>query len=134
MTEISSANGGQQQCPKCHSATEQVAFGEHIRLRRCVGCNGLMVKKAMFDALKRAWMAEEVIDIGAHRVGRKHDAMTNIDCPECHQPMQVLLDKEQTHVCVEFCVGCELLYLDAGELTDLKQLTLMDHVWDFMGK
>jgi Zn-finger nucleic acid-binding protein len=37
-------------------------------------------------------------------------------------------DTEQTHITLDICPACTGVILDAGELTDLKSVTLMDHV------
>ena len=127
--KLSAAN-----CPKCSGTSEIVSFGDSIHLRRCSDCAGLMLKKAELEALRKAWMADDILDTGDQQVGRLHDQLVDIHCPDCNSKMEILLDEQQQHVCMEYCQDCELIYLDAGELTDLKHLTFMDHVWDFFAR
>jgi Zn-finger nucleic acid-binding protein len=54
--------------------------------------------------------------------------MLDIDCPECGTRMRRIKDHEQTHITLDSCSNCSSVFLDAGELTDMKSLTLMDHV------
>jgi Zn-finger nucleic acid-binding protein len=35
---------------------------------------------------------------------------------------------DQTHIILDICPACDGVFLDAGELTDIKNVTLMDHV------
>jgi Zn-finger nucleic acid-binding protein len=42
--------------------------------------------------------------------------------------MKRVQDSEQVHITMDSCSACDGVFLDAGELTDMKSLTLMDHV------
>jgi Zn-finger nucleic acid-binding protein len=42
--------------------------------------------------------------------------------------MERIKDHEQSHITLDSCSNCSSVFLDAGELTDMKSLTLMDHV------
>lgn len=82
--------------------------------------------------MKREWMAEAAIDTGDPRIGRKLDKFDDIDCPLGHGRMEKVSDEDQTHVWYERCATCGGLFLDAGELTDLKYVTLMDKLRDLL--
>ena len=42
--------------------------------------------------------------------------------------MEPTYDPEQIHIWYEVCANCDGIWLDAGELTDLKYQTLMDRI------
>jgi Zn-finger nucleic acid-binding protein len=42
--------------------------------------------------------------------------------------MDRMQDEEQGHITLDVCGACDGVFLDAGELTDIKNITLMDHV------
>ena len=42
--------------------------------------------------------------------------------------MQRVADTQQSHVTLDACPACDGIFLDAGELSDLKSITLMDHL------
>ena len=86
------------------------------------------------DALKEEWMSEALVDIGNPKEGRKLNRMTEVACPEGHGVMLQKSDPEQPHIWLEHCPVCEGVYLDAGEFTDLKYLTVVDWVKKLVAK
>ena len=112
------------QCPKCQGEFEQVTF-KGIEVDRCKGCKGLW-----FDMLEKEDLlvveGAESIDLGADQVSEQYNAMRDIDCPRCQQPMIPMVDKDQFHIKYESCATCYGTFFDAGEFTDLKELTVVD--------
>ena len=72
------------------------------------------------------WMAESFLDVGAPSLGKKYDKIDDIDCPVCGVGMDKIEDPVQTHIWMESCPKCARVFLDAGELTDLKYETFSD--------
>ena len=115
-------------CPKCHEQMETIEFGTNISIVRCTGCYGLFCKLNTLRQLRDEWLADTVLDKGSAAVGAKHNEMTDIRCPECGTTMDRVRDEEQSHITLDECPGCDGVFLDAGELTDMKSVTLMDHI------
>jgi len=107
---------------------ETVEFGTDIKVLRCTGCSGLFCKATTLQQLRDEWISDTVLDRGSAALGAKHNAMRDIDCPECGTRMGRVRDREQAHITLDNCANCDGVFLDAGELTDMKSLTLMDHV------
>ena len=119
-------------CPKCNDVMESKHYGPTITVDRCGNCFGLWVAPEVLVEMRREWMAESFLDIGHPEVGRKYDRIDDIECPECHVKMDKIMDPVQTHIWMETCPGCEKIFLDAGEFSDLKYETFMDKLKDLM--
>jgi Zn-finger nucleic acid-binding protein len=115
------------QCPKCNGDLETKEH-EHIKVQRCSNCYGLFFEPYMLTETFAAWMAESFLDVGAASLGRKYDKIDDIDCPNCNVAMDKIEDPVQTHIWMEACPSCERVFLDAGELTDLKYETFSDKI------
>ncbi len=119
-------------CPKCPGTMEVKTYGRKIKVHRCADCGGLFCKPDVLLEMKREWMSEIVLDSGDAKVGEKHDAMGDINCPECGVLMDKVADKSQTHIWFESCAQCEGMYFDAGEFSDLKYDTFVDRIRGFL--
>jgi hypothetical protein len=107
---------------------ETVEFGTNITVKRCTGCSGLFCKWQTLQQLRDEWLSDAVLDQGNATLGAKHNAMLDIHCPDCGATMARVQDLEQAHITLDTCSECDGVFLDAGELTDMKSVTLMDHV------
>ena len=114
--------------PKCRELMETIEFGTNISIMRCTGCCGLYCKWQTLEQLRDEWLSDTVLGKGSAATGAKHNEMLDIACPECGATMDRAPDNEQTHITLDVCSDCEAVFLDAGELTDMKSVTLMDHV------
>lgn len=121
-------------CPKCDQSMESVEFGTDIKLMRCTGCYGLFCKAHTLQQLREEWLSDSVLDKGSPALGAKHNALRDIACPECGTTMARVRDSAQVHITLDSCPNCDGIFLDAGELTDMKSLTLMDHVRHLLSK
>jgi len=115
-------------CPKCSQPMEMVEFGTDISVMRCTGCYGLYCKWQTLHQLRDEWLSDTVLDKGSAAIGAQHNDMRDITCPGCGATMDHVQDQEQTHITLDSCPDCDGVFLDAGELTDMKSITLMDHV------
>jgi len=105
-----------------------VEFGTDIKVMRCIGCRGLYCERDVLDQLRDEWLVDTVLDTGSAAEGAKYNDIRDIPCPACGTKMDHVQDEEQSHIILDVCSGCEGVFLDAGELTDIKNVTLMDHV------
>ena len=111
-------------CPKCQSDFEAVTY-ENVEVDRCIGCGGIW-----FDALEKEdierFKNAGSIDVGDKRVGKKYNAMWNVNCPKCEVTMLRMADQTQFHVVFESCPTCFGSFFDAGEFKDLSKLTFVE--------
>lgn len=116
-------------CPKCNAEMSTVEFGTDITIRRCNGCAGILTDRETLQRMRDEWLADSVLDIGAHTPGLKSTRNSGeISCPCCGSKMKLVRDEEQQHIILDICPTCDAVFLDAGELTDIKTLTLIDHI------
>ena len=115
-------------CPKCDHEMETVEFGTAISVLRCTGCSGLYCEMETLGRMRDEWLTETVLDTGCATEGARRNDMRGINCPECGTAMEHVQDEEQSHITLDTCGSCDRVFLDAGELTDMKSVTLMDHV------
>lgn len=102
----------------------QVTYDD-IEVDRCTGCKGLWFDAGELEALKRARVAHD-IDTGDPSMGERFNAVDRYNCPRCSGGMIRMVDARQTHIWYEQCGACGGRFLDAGELTDLKSVTIAD--------
>jgi Zn-finger nucleic acid-binding protein len=111
-------------CPKCQSPFTRVDF-QGIQIDRCVSCHGMW-----FDALELkdllAKKGSEKIDIGDERDYAKTSQVEDYLCPKDGTRMIKMVDVKQSHVWYESCGTCYGMFLDATELSELKDKSLMD--------
>lgn len=112
---------GAIRCPKCRVDMDQVVY-DGVEVDRCQHCKGLWFDAGEIDALKSSQAAAE-LDIGSTVVGNWQDGIRDYDCPRCAGPMQKTAAPRQPHIHFETCLDCQGSFLDAGELTDLAELT-----------
>ena len=115
-------------CPKCSSAMKLVEFGTDIRAQRCTGCRGLYCSRQMLELMRAEWQGDAALDTGSAVQGARNNEIRDIPCPGCGATMQRVADTQQSHVTLDACPACDGIFLDAGELSDLKSITLMDHL------
>lgn len=113
-------------CPKCDGVLETKTVEENISVERCNRCHGLLVPAGVTRKLLAAWGPDTNVDTGPAIVGKKFDAIDDIECPNCKVKMDKIEDVKQPHIWMENCPACGATFFDAGELTDLKEHTLSD--------
>ena len=118
------------ECPKCKGEFEEKKFGSYT-ISRCKNCQGLLITPGYTHKLAHTRELVAMMDIGSAKQGKKYNRIEDITCPRCRIPMDKIGDAAQPHVWVETCAGCGHTFLDAGELTDLSEETLVDKIKDF---
>jgi Zn-finger nucleic acid-binding protein len=125
-------NGGRIDCPKCRHKMETVdAAG--VKIDRCKGCGGIWLDALELEkvlaakgAAKKADPRKPVIEA---TIGQK-GATT---CPRDRSMLIRMADKKQPHVKYESCKVCGGVFLDAGELRDLGELTVGEWIRTVVG-
>ncbi len=113
-------------CPKCNGELAEKTVGETIAVHQCSKCYGILVPAGLTKKLNEAWSPEHDIDVGSDKLGKKYNAIDDINCPKCKIKMDKIQDQEQPHIWMENCAACGATFYDAGELTDLREKTLSD--------
>jgi len=114
------------QCPKCGAEFESVTC-EDIEIDRCSGCGGIWFDAGELEELRRLRGARS-IDVGDKRLGKRHNSTRNYRCPRCAAQMLTMVDAAQSHIEFESCGECSGTFLDAGEFTDMTELTVVERV------
>ncbi|MCB1696324.1 MAG: zf-TFIIB domain-containing protein [Pseudomonadales bacterium] len=116
------------ECPKCAGDMKPIEYGTDIRVRRCSGCGGIYCDRQVLELMRAEWQVDAVLDTGSAVQGARNNEIRDIACPGCAATMRRIADEEQSHVTLDVCPACDGVFLDAGELSDLKSVTLMDHL------
>jgi Zn-finger nucleic acid-binding protein len=106
-----------------------VASGAQVE--RCDRCHGIACGDRALSALQRQWFLwpkadPNLIDPGGSSEGRRWARMTDVSCPACGQAMQTVEVPGQEHIRLDRCEACALTFFDAGEMTDMRFMTLSD--------
>jgi len=119
-------------CPKCGAGMDREGV-EGVAIDRCPGCGGLWLDALEREKLVVTASAVRATDSGASGQHDERDAQQHVKCPRDHSDMIHVVDPEQPHVGFESCTVCGGIYLDAGELRDLAQLTLFERIRSYLG-
>ncbi len=114
-------------CPKCDNVMQKVSV-EDIEVDCCGNCEGIWFDLREHDHLKDIRGSEDRIDMGDPAKGDQMNAVRNIHCPRCTVQLVKLFMHDQTHIKYEQCATCGGVFLDAGEFTDFKQMTVAEKV------
>ncbi|MBI5865567.1 MAG: zf-TFIIB domain-containing protein [Planctomycetes bacterium] len=113
-------------CPKCCGSMAPVAFRD-VEVDRCDSCGGIWFDLMELERLAKTKGAE-IIDSAARKMDTAAGPTTSAKtkCPHCTEPMIEMTVHGQPHIRFESCTVCHGAFLDAGELRDMKQLTLAE--------
>jgi len=120
-------------CPKCRARMGRETV-EGVEIDRCPDCGGLWLDALEKEKLVVTASAVRAADPAAgpdrHEV---MDGVQRIRCPRDHSTMIHVVDPEQPHVGFESCTVCGGVHLDAGELRDLADLSLLERLRSSLG-
>lgn len=119
-------------CPKCNGTMQKVSV-EEIEVDCCSTCEGIWFDLREHDHLKDIRGSEDRIDMGSTEKGEAMDAVRDINCPRCSVKLVKLSMPDQTHIKYEQCATCGGVFLDAGEFTDFKHLSVAERVKHVFG-
>lgn len=108
-------SSGAIRCPKCRTDME-IVDQAGVEVDRCRQCKGLWFDPGELESIRNR-SAAAALDIGDAKIGEKHDAMRNYDCPRCGGTMAPATDSKHANINFESCQDCRGSFLDAGELT-----------------
>lgn len=112
-------------CPKCRAGMKSILIGD-VRIDRCYGCGGLWLDALEKDKLLGSKSAVKTAD--ASDESRPASSSAKMLCPRDKSTMINIRDPRQLHVLFESCTVCGGIFLDAGELKDLSEITLRERL------
>lgn len=124
------ANEKTIRCPRDGGRMEQERIGS-VRIDRCPQCGGIWLDKGELEqvvksAEPRAVQAE--VDIGAASGAKTRQRVGHIKCPRDGKDLRVKRHDAQAHVEIDQCDSCGGAFLEAGELADLSEFTLLERM------
>ena len=134
MSEERTDSKPSMDCPKCRAPMETLEYGTDIEVRRCTACSGLFCTWQALQQLRDEWLSDVILDKGSAAQGSRQNEMQDVPCPACGTIMERIQDRENARITLDSCPGCNGVFLDAGELTNMKSVTLMDHVRHLLAK
>jgi Zn-finger nucleic acid-binding protein len=109
-------------CPKCQNNMEAIEY-DGIEVDRCKSCHGIW-----FDLGESDWLrdkdAANSLDIGDPATGREKNEIDSYRCPRCNGGMMHSVDPKQPHIQIEECTSCRGSFFDAGEFSDLTEISV----------
>lgn len=117
-------------CPRDGGRMEQEQIGG-VRIDRCPRCGGIWLDKGELESVIRSAGAQAVhseVDIGAATGAKSRERVGHIKCPRDGKDLRIKRHDEQAHVEVDLCDSCGGAFLDAGELADLSEFTLLERM------
>ena len=93
---------------------EEEIFGPNFEIDICPKCNGIWLDSG---ELKKVLKDREVTDYLTKYVGTK--ARSPLICPRCRNLMDIEMAED---IETDVCLKCRGIWLDAGELVDLKNI------------
>jgi Zn-finger nucleic acid-binding protein len=106
-------------CPVCAQTLAQAMLDESFNVRYCANCRGALLPRASFATVvqkRRAWAADQPappvpLD--------KAELERTVTCPACAKRMDTHPYYGPGNVVMDSCGGCELIWLDFGELRQI---------------
>lgn len=124
--------GQMVECPKCASRMARYTHGG-ISVDRCPTCAGLWLDALELERLLDAPAEASEFDRDSSARQHRADTRQSISCPRDKSPMVAMSDVRQPHVSYEKCTVCGGVFLDAGELRDLAEFTLVERIRSMLG-
>ena len=115
-------------CPKCKTEDMLTINFQGVEVERCQKCDGIWFDMLEQEDLKKIKKSEK-IDKGAVKA-KPSSRSQQLECPKCHTKMESLRIPDQPHIVVEKCHVCYGVFFDAGEFTDFKKKSFVEHIKD----
>jgi len=104
-------------CPKCSDEMKLVEF-QGVNVDRCMHCGGIWFDQSELNKIDQLDGSEK-LDTRA-RFAQVTNEARDLVCPRCQRPMTAVRSPRKQELVFEQCSGGCGLFLDAGELTELK--------------
>jgi Zn-finger nucleic acid-binding protein len=121
-------------CPKDGEVMSRIRVGT-VEIDRCPTCGGVWLDRGELDGVRKlgamGTRSIEALD-GVPSV-EPAERPQPLLCPRDRSRMSVHRDPGQKHVEYDTCTKCGGVFLDAGELADLTELTLGERLRGMLG-
>lgn len=104
-----------------------------VTIDRCAGCGRVWLDAGEVDRLLMSTEAVLAVDIGASGPAARGQSLGEVLCPRDLTALEVVRHPEQSHIEVDRCPRCKGMLLDAGELRDMDQFTLLERLKSLIG-
>lgn len=123
----SEASDPRLRCPKDGTLMEKQLIGgaQGVTIDRCAKCGAIWLDAHEMEAIFAMGIARQV-DLGPFGRDKPNGPIAPLNCPRDHSLLVEVADKQQVHVLIMLCGECGGKLLDAGELTDLSEFTMME--------
>jgi Zn-finger nucleic acid-binding protein len=114
-------------CPACNQplVTSVVMT---IRILSCPKCRGNLISQAkMFPILRQAQVRQPVTPASGEELRapqQRSEYSRQLTCPSCRKTMQVYPYAGPGNIIIQGCAGCQLIWLDFGELSRIMRAFL----------
>jgi Zn-finger nucleic acid-binding protein len=106
-------------CPVCKAALVRALLDEGSLVQHCEQCRGLLIARPAFGEAVWARRARASgLAIPPQPLDRR-ELKRQIACPSCRAQMDVHPYYGPGNIVIDSCSGCDLIWLDHGELTQI---------------
>ena len=117
-------------CPKDGTLMERQSIGpanRAVQIDRCARCGALWLDRHELEQVLSLGAAKAV-DLGPFGSDKPNGPIAPLHCPRDDSILVEIADKQQKHVLIMLCTECGGKLLDAGELTDISEFTMMERL------
>ncbi len=118
-------------CPKCKNSLAKRRFGPEIQVMHCGVCGGMWCRRGMLERLIDQPLTEG-LDAGANKEDYPRPVI--FSCPDCNKLMEEVQHPDHPRVLIDRCESCNGIFLDAGELTNLKNTGVVGWLQDLLSR
>jgi Zn-finger nucleic acid-binding protein len=119
-------------CPKDGVLMEKVDLVGGVEVDHCAACGAVWLDADELERVLAVDGAAPRIDIGGDGAVPRGFLVGPMVCPRDRRPLITQVDPVQEHVHFEACTACGGMLLDAGELSDLGEVTMRERVRGFI--
>ncbi len=105
-------------CPKCLDQAMQLETWPGTELERCPRCQGLFLDRGELERMLKAYHASRVDSLGFAPDYETQDRVLGT-CDRCRVPMDPLIGHR--NIRIDRCPKCEAVFLDQGELAEMRK-------------
>lgn len=117
--QVLAAPDGEKTCPVCTTALSRSLVDLKHGVDHCERCGGLLMPRSSFAQVvnqRRAWASgppAPPVPLDTRELERK------LTCPACHNAMAVHPYYGPGNVVIDSCDGCDVIWVDSGELKQI---------------
>lgn len=119
-------------CPRDAQRMEREKLGE-VTIDRCAGCGAIWLDHGEVERLLADTKLVIAADIGVSGPRTRGASLGEVLCPRDKTVLKLTNHPQQSHIEVDSCPTCRGMLLDAGELKDMDEFTLMERLRALMG-